>query len=472
MKMMVLLIGLLLCVIAFAGTPEVRQEFMSLYYKGEYQKAHALIDNAISDEVARQIWDSRIHLQAEIPGCHRPTSPSIQAFAHLCIGQFENAQKSFSDDWISLWAKATYSYWNADLLSARKQIEQALTLQPQNPDLLFFAGDLAESSDKTIEYFDRFLKLQSEDQVKRNIAEFSIGFLKKTAGMQLNLIKVDQGVQEIETDYEPSGLNIQAIVNSTEKMKLIVDTGAGSGLVLEKRKWTPQIVNEVVMLGLGKKQISTSKRVVLDLFHAGKFSIQNPLATENETMPFTDIDGLIGSAAFSSHRLLLPVKSGKNLVLLPYDVDPMQYFASKKMKFDKRQTFPFFVVNKLIILKGRIKKSSGDLDILVDTGADSSFISTSAAKRFVTINYPLSMQLRKQTQITGVGGKADNLLIAENVEVKIGELSRNFNNMLAVNFADTSEALGLEIDLLLGRDFLEGYTLLIDYRNRQITFLK
>ncbi|MCI0606009.1 hypothetical protein L0156_23730 [bacterium] len=471
MKIIPLFIGLF-CLLGFAGAQEVRQEFMSLYYKGEYEKAHALLDSAISDEVARQIWDSRIHLQAEIPGCLRPSNASIQAFAHLCIGEFENAQKQFADDWISLWAKATYSYWNADIASARKQIEQALTLQPQNPDLLFFAGDLADSSEKTIEYFERFLKLQSEDQVKRNIAEFSIGFLKKTAGMQLNIIKVDQGVQEIETDYEPSGVNISAVVNSEEKMKLVVDTGAGSGLVLEKRKWTPQVVNEVVMLGLGKKQISTSKRVVLDLFHAGKFTIQNPLATENETMPFPDIDGLIGSAAFSSHRLLLPLKSGKNLVLLPYEMDPLEYFEDKKLKFKKQLTFPFFVVNKLIILKGRIKKSSGDLDILVDTGADSSFISAAAAKRFVTINYPLSMQLRNQAKITGVGGKANNLLIAENVEVGIGELSKNFNNMFAVNFAETSEALGLEIDLLLGRDFLEGYTLLIDYRNRQITFLK
>ena len=44
--------------------------------------------------------------------------------------------------------------------------------------------------------------------------------------------------------------------------------------------------------------------------------------------------------------------------------------------------------------------------------------------------------------------------------------------MFAINFAESSEALGLEIDLLLGRDFLQGYTLLIDYRNRQLTFLK
>ena len=71
-----------------------------------------------------------------------------------------------------------------------------------------------------------------------------------------------------------------------------------------------------------------------------------------------------------------------------------------------------------------------------------------------------------------VGGKADSLLIAENVEVGLGNLSHNFDSMYALNFAETSEALEMEIDLLLGRDFLEGYTLLIDYKNRELTLLK
>ena len=124
------------------------------------------------------------------------------------------------------------------------------------------------------------------------------------------------------------------------------------------------------------------------------------------------------------------------------------------------------------ILQGRIKKSPNKMNILLDTGSDVSFVSAAAAKKYANINYPLSMQLRKQSSVSGVGGKADGLLIAENVEVGLGSLSHNFNAMYAMNFADTSEALELEINLLLGRDFLDGYTLLIDYRNRQITFLR
>ena len=465
--------ALLVSTFAFAAE-DPRQEFLNFYFKGEYEKAHPLLNTAISNPLARQIWESRIHLQQSIPDCDsfQESNPSVNAFAYLTIGQFDEAQKNFSDDWISLWGQALYSHWNADVVTARKQIEQALLLQPENPELLFFAGDVAETPEKTIEYFTHFLKLNSDDPVKRNIAEYSIQLLQKTAGMQLNMVRVESGVQEIDTDYMPSGVVIQAMVNSKEKLKLMVDSGAGSGLVLERRDWTPQLVNDVVMLGLGKKQINKTKRIVLDTFQAGNFSIQNPLVAENETMPFHDIDGLIGSAAFGTHRVLLPVKSGKNLVLLPYELDPAEYFLSKKLKFNKKVTVPFFLINKLIIVKGRIKKSPLDLDILVDTGADSSLISVAAAKKYAAINYPLSMQLRRQNTLSGVGGKADNLLIAENVEVGIGDLSRNFNNMLTLNLAESSEALGLEIDLLLGRDFLEGYTLLIDYRNRQLTFLK
>ena len=44
--------------------------------------------------------------------------------------------------------------------------------------------------------------------------------------------------------------------------------------------------------------------------------------------------------------------------------------------------------------------------------------------------------------------------------------------MLAANLADSSEGVEMELDVILGRDFLSGYTLLIDYKNRQITFYR
>ena len=472
--------GLLLLLILFvslfaiaAPEPDGREQFLTQYYAGEYEKAHSLL-SAITDPAMRQIWENRIHVQQNDLICPAPPErqSSSAAFAQFCIGEFEAAQKLWTDDWLSHWGKATYAHWNSDVLSARKHVQQALVLQPEYPELLFLAGDIAETPQQTIDYFQRFLKLDSADAVKRNIADFSIQFLQKTKDMQLNIVRVEPGVQELETDYENSGLVIRGILNSTEKMKLVVDTGAGSGLVLERRKWTPQVVNDVVMLGLGKRQINQSKRIVLNQFSSGKFSIQNPLATENETMPLPDMDGLIGSAVFGSHQVLLPVKSRKNVALIPHDVNPEDYFTAEGLKFKNKITVPFFLVNKLILIKGRIKKSPAVLDIMVDTGADVSLISMASAKKYASINYPLSMQLRRQATVSGVGGKADNLLIAENVEVGIGELSRNFNSMLAINFAESSEALELEIDLLLGRDFLQGYTLLIDYKNRQLTFLR
>jgi len=469
-----LLFVLLVVTLSYAAENESRLEFLLSYYKGDYARAHEILPGAIEDALTREIWESRIHLQENIANCKSfdGSNRSVQAMALVRMGDFQEAEKNFTDDWISHWAEAMYDRLQGNVAGARQDVGRALTMQPERPELLFLAGDVAETFRETIDYFSRFLKSNPQDPVKENIAEFSMEFLKKTEGIDLNVISVEPGVQEIETDYDRDGTTISAIVNSSAKTKLLVDTGAGSGFILEQRDWKPQVFSDVVMLGMGKKQISKSKRLVLNSLSTAKFLVKNPVASQSDKLPYPEINGLIGTAVFAGYRVLLPLRSGRKLALIPYDMEPSEYFAQRKWKFSKQETFPFYVANKLMILKGRIKKSPNRMNILVDTGSDVSFVSIAAAKKYATINYPLSMQLRKQSTVSGVGGKADSLLIADNVEVGIGKLSRNFNNMYALNFADTSEALELEIDLLLGRDFLDGYTLLIDYKNRQLTFLR
>ncbi len=110
------------------------------------------------------------------------------------------------------------------------------------------------------------------------------------------------------------------------------------------------------------------------------------------------------------------------------------------------------------------------MDILVDTGAANSLISASAAKLWTHINYALSRQMN--SDVVGLAGKAEKTLLAENVELQMGALSKTYNRIAAVNLAETNEAMQLELDFILGRDFLNGFSLLIDYRNNQITFLK
>ncbi len=450
----------------------IRTEFLQAYYNGDYKKADKLLQNSFSDPVTKEVWENRIHLQSEI-NCknYNAASSSARAIALLRIGEIERAKGEFTEDWLSLLGRATYAYWKNDLAGVRNQIKQALTLSPERPELLFFAGETASTDEEAIDYFTRFLAQPSEDPVKRSVAQYSIDFIKQTHDIRLNFISSLPGIDEIDTDFDSRGLLIQGTMNRNEKVTLMLDTGA-TGLVLKKRDWKPILETEQLVLGLGKKQITSGKRLVLERFQAGQLEIQNPVAGVSPSFPFSDIDGFTGSNLFSNHRILIPMKAGRKMVLLPFNEEPSAYFTRKDLNFSLRETFPFYIVNKMIILKGRIKKSPENMDILLDTGSDGSLISVATAKKYAYINYPLSLQLRHDAIVSGVGGTAENLLIAENVEVAIGGIKKNFDRMRALNLADTSESLDLELDLILGRDFLQGYTLLIDYRNRTVTFLK
>jgi hypothetical protein len=227
----------------------------------------------------------------------------------------------------------------------------------------------------------------------------------------------------------------------------------------------------VLLFGLGKSQSTRSSRVVLDYFSAGNFSLKNAVASVSSTFAGEGVQGIAGTSLFSNYLILVPMKAGQDVTLfVPCEEEPQACIEKSGFHFSTSNTFPFHLVNKLIVIKGRIKKSDENMDILIDTGASTSMISTSAAKHWTHINYSQSRQMGQD--LIGLTGKAEKTLLAENVEVQIGPLSKTYNKMLAVNLAESNEAMQLDLDLILGRDFLNGYSLLIDYRHNQITFLK
>jgi hypothetical protein len=95
-----------------------------------------------------------------------------------------------------------------------------------------------------------------------------------------------------------------------------------------------------------------------------------------------------------------------------------------------------------------------------------------AAKKYARINYPLSHSMKQSTPLSGVGGKAEDVLVAENVSIEAGPLRKGYNLISVVNLAEGSESLELEMGGILGRDILEGYTMLINYGKRTVTFLR
>ncbi|HSP07231.1 MAG TPA: hypothetical protein VLR94_08645, partial [Acidobacteriota bacterium] len=456
---------LLLAALSLPAEDEVRSRFMRSYYDGNYTEAHALINQALPDTWLKQVWDARLHLQSDLPDCplYDRATQAARGMALLMIGDFSEARDCFGEDWLSELGRATLAELESRRADARDAIQKAMMLSPDNPDLVYFAADVAPSREASLELFRQFLELPQADPYKKAVAEYSMEFMKKTWNLPLNVpVKID-GMESVDSEFRDGELRIHATINGREKVSLLLDTGAG-GMTLKEGDWQPQLISDVMMIGVGKRQTVRSTRLVLNLFEAGHYQLKNPVAGMSASVPLAGADGIAGTSLFSYHYMLVPFKTGKNFTLFTCDAeDPVSCLESRGIHFSEKTTMPFYTVNRLMILKGRIGDSADDLDILLDTGAAHCILSTAAAKRYARINYPLSHRINPQSGISGIGGKTDDVLVAENIHLALGGLRKEVNRMVAMNLGESSEAMGLELHMILGRDFLQGYTLLIDY---------
>ena len=163
------------------------------------------------------------------------------------------------------------------------------------------------------------------------------------------------------------------------------------------------------------------------------------------------------------------MKSGQKFTLFNANSNFFKHIDEKN--FREKIEVPFLVVGKMIMIKGKIR-SSPELNFILDTGGQRTIISALAAKKYTRINYPLSNSMKHSTPLTGVGGRTEEVLIAENVSIQAGPLKKEFNLISVLNLAEGSESLEMEIGGIIGRDILEDYTMLIDYGKRTVTFLR
>jgi len=263
---------------------------------------------------------------------------------------------------------------------------------------------------------------------------------------------------------------IHGEIDQKEKVSLLLDTGSG-GLSISGKDWRPQIESDLMMIGLGKDQIRNASLAVFQQFSAGNFEMKNAVAAIAPD-GLSGMDGIAGAIVFSDYLIFLPLKQHKDLQLFSsLGNDYVSELKKRGLHFSSAVTLPFYRVNKMIIVKGKIKKSDNEMDFLVDTGAQASVLSTAVAKEFVHIDYQKTHQNRRQN-LMGLGGRVEDVLVTDNVEIQVGPLKKYYSRMLATNLRDISESLELELDFILGQDFLKDYALLIDYRNNKITFLQ
>jgi hypothetical protein len=465
----VLFLILLLITLICNGDDELRAHFVLTYYSGDFVKAHDELTGAFSDPVMRSIWEERIHHHGEIANCKHESSAGALGFAILKTGDVEGAAKVFQDDWLSLLGKATISIWQNDLYKARELVLESVKLAPERPEPYYFAGNLSHTTDESTQFFLRFLQLIKEDPYRKQSVENAVEFMNRTRGMDLNIPTKLEDFEELESKVQDGRLVVKVSIDGKEKIPLMVDTGAG-GLALKNKKWSPQVQTDLLLFGIGKKPATKGSKVVLTQFNSGRFNIKNPVASISQELSTDGIDGVVGSTFFATGNIMLvPMKSGQKFTLFNAGSDYTKYIEAKK--FREKREVPFLLVGGMMMIKGTMRDSP-QLDFIVDTGASRTIISSLMAKQYTRINYPLSREMKPKTPLTGIGGRMEDVLIAENVNIEAGPLKKEFNMISVVNLAEGSENLEMEIGGILGRDMLDGYTLLIDYGKRSITFLR
>src|SRR5262249_28054325 len=150
----------------------------------------------------------------------------------------------------SLVGVATYKSWENDMPAAQKAAKEALALAPDRGETVFLAGNLADSDDEAITFFDRYLGMPEEDELKKETAKDALDFLKKTKGIKLNQTSLLAESKKFDTRFNDGHLVIRGKINDKQDVKLLVDTGA-SGLSLVDRDWNPKVVSDLAMVGLG-----------------------------------------------------------------------------------------------------------------------------------------------------------------------------------------------------------------------------
>ncbi|HET6268043.1 MAG TPA: hypothetical protein VFG11_10030 [Acidobacteriota bacterium] len=468
-----LLLAVLFAGFALSSTVDYKAQFLGAYYSGNYETAHELLPKAFSEPTTEAIWEDRIHYYHDFQQCqlHKTDSEAAQALAYLRIGDFAKATSEFGKDWLSLVGLATYKSWENDMPAAQKAAKEALVLAPDRSETVFLAGNLADSDDEAMTFFGKYLGMPEEDELKKEAAKDALAFLKKTRGIKINQASLLAEPKKFDTHFNDGHLVIRGRVNDKQDIKLLVDTGA-SGLSLVDRDWSPKVVSDLAMVGLGREQISQGKIIVFDRLIVGNFALQNAVAAVSPTFHPSGFDGVTGTILFSDYAVLAPLTEGKDFALLPASDDPVADLEAHGAHFASKTTLPFYLVNKMIILKGRVRNSDDQLDFLLDTGAAQSLLAEATARRLMNVNFISSLHARGGTQLYGLGGALGPQFSADNVDIKIGALHNSYKKVAVVNLSQISEALELEIDMILGEDFLTGYTLLIDYPHNKITFLK
>lgn len=446
----------------------------------------AAVHSALGDVLFRK---GELH-DADVEWVKAANSPKPDGRAFLGKARIENA--------MSLYAKA------------KKSLERAHELDPDDPEIQRHWLSTLRRADQIRELQQYLSHATNDDEKTRYWLERRLDLLKARQEQPSRSCHLVTNVRQTETKLERMlidprhmhGYGLQVTVNQ-QSARLLFDTGA-SGLLINRKIADKAGVKPLVesrMEGIGDKGPLKGFIGYADSIKVGGLEFQNCLVEVSEKRSIVDDDGLIGADVFSNflvtidfpnEKLILSElpkrpdeQAGKTVTLDTGDPDDPSSGPEDRESDSKSQSTPTASVNSgpkdryiapemqsytpvfrfghELLIPTKIGNTSPKL-FLIDTGAFSNLISSSAASEVTKVRGEDRMQVR------GLSGTVKNLKSADKVMIQFAHFKQENDDLISFDLTPISRSTGTEVSGILGFAMLRLLSVKIDYRDGLVDF--
>lgn len=348
---------------------------------------------------------------------------------------------------------------------------RALTADPNDRDVLFWAAGAAANRVRAGELLERYLAISDGDDPDR--IEAARGTIRLYKALGERRVWVPAGrPQKLDVPLYPladrsgkiSGFVLEIAGATGKPIRVLLDTGSTGLFLLErialKAGFLP--LAEETTFGGGGSGRQPSRRGLLPTVSIGALRFTDALVstTTEEIEPTGRYHGLLGLSMFEGYRVTLDLSRGRLILESPSTegtAGPATLASSPESPY-------WTVSNQLLVEAGTSDARSGLF--LFDTGASTSLVSLELAGKGRTSG------LGETTAVRGYGGPIREARKVTGQRLRFQALESPEPSMNAADLRQRSRLGGVEISGFLGLDLLSRTRITIDTVARRILVQK
>ena len=397
---------------------------------------------------------------------------------------------------------ARYYRFNSYYASSLRELKLAHQLDPYDPDVRRMWVRTLPLKQR-IEELKSYLAANDTDVESLRRARAELAVLENRAEGQGNGCHLASPVNSTEIPFTPIMIDAERIRGwgldvyfNDHKSRLQVDTGA-SGLyvsrpVAEHAGLKP--ISRTEVGGVGDKGAQGGYLAYADSIKIGGLEFKNCLVEVSDRRSIVDTDGLIGTDVFSDFLVTLDFPWRK-MTLGPLPAYPGTAAATPSLNTEegssseqssegqatakagaapaqepqdryiapemKNWTSVYRVGHDMIVPTALNSKRMRLF--IIDTGAESTSISPSAAREVTKV-------FNSEASVKGISGNVSKVYLGNSVTFRFAHIQQEHPNVLSFDTSGLSKNIGTEISGFIGFDMLGLLVVKIDYRDGLMSF--